>query len=149
MQRAVGLDVVNCFIETLDNSHCQDQVQVLGVPILFGGRLRLRGKLSGCFAAAQFDALGAHGRSDIGDERFGDVLVDKERLHGVADAWALNLGVDADALRLGIVGAGIDKGMTDALVMFDDRDTGVLTDKTNQAFATAWNDQVDLFFQLE
>ncbi len=136
-------------VEVLDDSYCEDQIKIFSVPVLFCCRLNVGSKFTGAFATAQFHTLGTHGRGYTRHEGLSNILVNEQGLHGIADSRTLDLGIDTDFFCLFVVGAGIDKGMADTFVVFDDRNPRIFTDKTDQSFTAARDDQVNFFFQLE
>ena len=76
-------------------------------------------------------------------------LVDQQRLGGVADAGALDLGVDDDLDRHREVAAGINVDVAIALVMLEDRHLGLGDDPADQALAAARNRQIDELGQAQ
>jgi len=149
VERAVTVDMVDRLIQSVDNLDCQDQVQILRLPVLFTRRQRTRGEAADGFVAPDLHLEGAERIGHAGDESVGDVAVHEQGFQRVADPGTLGLGVDDDLSGHGDVGRGIDKDVANAFVVLDDRDAGVFDDEADQAFTAAGDDQVDrlLLFQ--
>ena len=78
-----------------------------------------------------------------GQELVGDGRVDEQGLGGVADARALDLGVDGDPPRHLQVGVGVHVDVAVAGGRVDDRHGGDVLERRLQAFAAARDQQVD------
>ena len=87
--------------------------------------------------------LGAEGGGDAGEHFAGDVFVNEQTFLGVAQGDAVDFGGDGDFDGHVGVGGFVDVDVADALVMFDDRNGGLLDDAFDQPFAAARNDEVD------
>ena len=77
------------------------------------------------------------------EEVLGDRRVDQQGLGRVADARALDLGVDGDPPRHLEVGVGVDVDVAVAGGRVDDRHRGDVLERRLQAFAAARDQQVD------
>ena len=77
------------------------------------------------------------------------MLVHEQGFHGVAHPRALQLGVQANPLRLVQIGRGVHVGVTQAGEMLDDRDGRGAGDGPDQFLATARNDDVDVGVLLQ
>ncbi len=77
------------------------------------------------------------------------MLVHQQRLHGVADAGPLALGVLADCKGLFEVGALVDIGVAVALVMLQDGHPRHVGHRANQALAAAGNNDIHVVFHLD
>ena len=84
-----------------------------------------------------------------GQEDRGDRAMDEQRLGRVADARALDLGVDDDLDRHVEVAAGIDVDVAVALVVLQDRHLRLGDDAADQALAAARDGQVDELGQAQ
>ena len=151
---AVGVDVVDGFVERVDDFHADDEAEVLGVPVLrrsaglaSGNSLRARS------SPRDFDFLAREIAADSGSRLFATDLVDEQMLDGVADcaAGVAGLGVDADVADL-LFDAGnfaVDVDVAVAGEMLEDGDGGILDDGADEAFAAAGDDEVDVLVELE
>ena len=76
---AVCVDVFDRPLERPDHPDRQDQVKVLGVPVLLGRRFHIGDEFPGRFAAAKFDTPFTQFLRGTGEERSGGIPVDEER----------------------------------------------------------------------
>ena len=72
--------------------------------------------------------------------------MDEQRLHRVAGAVALCLGIIGNAHRLVEIGTRIDVDVTNAVEVLDHRHFRVARDALDQSFAAARDDHVDMLF---
>ncbi len=149
MERAIAVDVGDGSIHIVNHSAGQDQLQVFGMPVLLGGRDGQRCVFPELFVTAQLHSQFRQFCGDARDERCSGVRVDQQGLQGIANAGSLGLGVDDDRFGLVEIGGTVDEDVTDAFVVLDHRDTGVLHNETDQALAAARDDQVDTLLLLE
>src|SRR6185295_14096124 len=128
--------------QVVDDANREDQIEVLGGPVVLGGGVDL-GATEGAdeVVAAELD-VGEAG-DELGHEALGDGAIDEDGLDGVAHAGALDLGVLDDGEGDGEIGGGVDVDVAHALVVLDHRDAGVIADVADQALAAAWDAEVD------
>jgi len=93
----------------------RNQIEIFCIPIGFGGRLRVRHELPRAIIPAKFDFVLGESLCNAWQELVGDLLVDQQRLDGVADTGALALGIDDNLLCHLEVGVAIHVHMADAL----------------------------------
>src|SRR6516225_5296076 len=77
----------------------------------------------------------------------GHLVIDQQRLDGVASRRILNLRIHREGYSLVQVRRAIDKHVTDSLAMAQDGDPAVLLDEGNKLFRASGNQQV--YFPLE
>ena len=94
-------------------------------------------------------AVLGQGGSDIRQEVRGDGVVHQQGLGGVAGAVALGLGIQCHREGLVRVGLVVHVDMADAVQVLDHRHPGILADALDQAFATAWDDDINRIFQTQ
>ena len=75
--------------------------------------------------------------------------MDEERLHGVADARALGLGVQGDLRRDPEVGAGVDEDVAEALVVLEDGHGRPFRHHADECLPPAGHDEVDVAVESE
>ncbi|KAG1539762.1 hypothetical protein G6F50_014453 [Rhizopus delemar] len=85
------------------------------------------------------------GRGQCGQDGNGGHGVDQQGFHGAADAVAIGLGVEGNAVRLVRIGRGVDIDMAVAVQMLDEGHAGFLRQAGDQALAAARHDDVDVF----
>ena len=103
--RAVAVDVRDRLVEPGHGLHRQDRVQILGAPVLLGGRRGTRLERAHHLVAADGAAGGDQRCQHRRQQALGGVAVDQQRLGGAAHAGAAQLGVDRDRHRHGRIGA--------------------------------------------
>ena len=113
MARVVAVDVRDGHREVVDDAHGEDEVAVLRRPVLLRRRLHLRADGARPLAAAQHDVLCRHRRHELRQELRCDVLMDEQRLHGIADRATAGLRVDSDRDCHLLVGRSVDIGVAD------------------------------------
>ena len=143
VHRAVARDVLHRLVQRVDDLDGEDQLEELLAEVLGLRGLHPRRELLRPRAAADLDAGLAVRREHLLEERRGDLLVHQQRLHRVADARALHLGVEADLDRHRDVGRLVDVDVADPLVVEDHRDRRALDDGADQLLAAARDDEVD------
>ena len=127
-------------VHAIDDADGENQVEVLGVPVLGSGRLDDVGEGQAALVAADLDA----GLGEVVDDGLQDieaVFMHQQRLDGVADTGALDLGVVDDGHGEVLAAGGVDVGMAKAAVVLDDRDRGDLGDGANERLAAAGHDE--------
>ena len=95
------------------------------------------------------DAVGGKGGGDAGEESGRGGGVDEELFGGVAHAGALSLGVDNDGLGEGGISGGVEVDEALAVVVFDDGYGAVFGDETDEGFAAARDDAVEVLVELK
>ncbi len=95
---AICVNMPDGLFQVVNHLDRQDQVEVLGLPVLFGGGHHVRQDLLRPGAATQLHALYPQGLSHCRQEARGYIGVNQQRLHGVTYPGALGLGVDRNAL---------------------------------------------------
>jgi hypothetical protein len=115
---AVKGDVLEGVRERVDDADREDRGQVLGREVLFGGwldagavellRVQLRDAPRRSRPARVSARAPGGPRPSTAAELAGHLLVDEQRLGGVAHARALDLRVQRDRVRLLEVGGGVD-----------------------------------------
>ncbi len=133
----------------LDDAHGENEFEILGVPVVFGGRFGTRNELTRALVAAQFDLVFGESFGNAREKLVGDFVVDEQRLDGVADAGTLAFGVDDDLFRHVEIGVAVDVHVADALVVFDDGDARFFRDGANQPFPAARDAEVDQVIELQ
>ena len=78
-----------------------------------------------------------------------DAARDQQRLHGVAGAVALRLGVVGDAHRLVEIGLVVDVDVAHAVQVLDHRDARLARQALDQSLAAARHDDVDVFLHRD
>jgi len=136
-------------IEVGNNPNRQDQFQIFGRPVVFGCRLRIGDKRADGLITADLHLPGAEICGNSGEDCCGGVTMHQQRLQGIADARSLRLGVDDNFAGHGAVGTGIDKDVTDSLVVLDDRDARILHHEADQALASPGDDEIDQLVLLQ
>ena len=140
---AVGGDMGDGAIDAGDFGNAGDGVEILGVPILRGGRQDAGiERLHRCIAAHFARPLQQRRHQSL-LQRSGRRSIDQQRLHRSAHRRAAQLAVDHDRHGLFGIGAGIDIDMVDAIQMRQHRHPRLLLHARHQPLAAARDDHVD------
>ena len=139
----VAVDVLDGLLDGVDHAHGEDQVEVLRGPVVLVGRRDLEARRggAGALAAAQLHAAVGQRAEQVG-EQIAPVGVHQQRLHRVAHARAVRLGVDRDRRRHGRVGASVDVDVAHAAGGDQHRDARVLQQEVLQRLAAAGHHDV-------
>ncbi|MPN19170.1 hypothetical protein SDC9_166536 [bioreactor metagenome] len=149
MARTVTVDVRRRLFDRADRLHREDEVEIFGLPVLFGRRFRVGAELPEFVVAAQLHAAFPHGRDERRNELRRRLPVDQQRFERVAGARPLAFGVADDRHRLFDVASGIDIEVTDAFIMFQHRHGRFGADQPDQFLSAARNDQIEAAVHLE
>ena len=149
MLRAVNRDVLDRLIEAVNDAHREDRGEVFGVPVFLGRGLHARHDLARSVVAAQLDALVAENPGERRQHLVGDAARHQQRLHCVAGAEALGLGVVGDADGLLDVGFVVDIDMAHAVEVLDHRDARFLHDALDQALAAARHENIHILVHVQ
>ena len=150
MARAVAVDVLDGFINILDDFHRQYRCQVFLFPVGFRGRLHIGHahafqKITGLLATTELHACLPVLGGQLGENLLGDGIGHQQGFGGVAGAITLGFGIKGHADRLGDIRLLINVGVAVAIQVFDDRHAGVVADALDQALATPGHNDVHIF----
>ena len=140
---AVGIDVIDGFIDTAYDLQGDDEVDVFMMEG-FAFRDDLHGSdFVDFFCAPQFHAGVPQRFGKARKEIFGDVPVDQDGLDGVAGCRVLCLGIDDEGNRSFLVIFLIDVDVADAVGMAEDGDVRMVHDVLDECVRASWNQEVD------
>ncbi len=145
--RSVVGDVIERGVEIVDGPDGEDPLEELRVPVeRRGGLRRDAGPRQRLLARPVGPHLHPFG-GELNAERTEDVVeagpMDQQRLHRVAHARALHLGVEGDPLRHPGVSVRVHVDLTDPGAVPDHRHAGVSIDHLHQRLPAARDHQVD------
>ena len=75
--------------------------------------------------------------------------MNEKGFHCIADTWSLNLGIEANLFSHVKIRPFVHIHMAYAFVMLQNRDFGILDNKTDQAFSPTGDNQINPFFLLQ
>ena len=127
----------------------QDQVEVLGLPVLFSSRNDVGQDLLRPGTSPQLHAFRPQGRGRRRQEDRSHLGMHQQGLHGVADAGALGFGVDHDLLRHDQICVLFHVGVAVADPGLQHRHRGVLHHRPDQPGAAPGDQHVDEFVHLQ
>ena len=150
MTGTVVIDVFNRLVDGTDHFDCEHQIEIFRVVVVLRGEFRRRREIfAELLVTAQFDAAPAHRFEEERHEPCRRVPVNEQRLQRVAGARALTFGVFDDLRGLFEIAFGVDVEVADAFVMLQHRHCGLRADQTDEPFAAAGDDQVEITVEFE
>jgi hypothetical protein len=144
----VAADVLQGLLQILHHPHTEDQVGILGAPVVLAGRLA-HTEGAGRGVTAELHPGGGEGRDRQGQERRGHGVVQQQGFDRVAGGRVLGLAVDRHPQGLLQINGGIHVEVADAIGMAEHRDAGVVLDEAHQGIAAAGDDQVHEAVKLQ
>ena len=142
MSRSISVNVLHRSIEIRYDTNGENHIAVFRAPVFLLCFFHGRNNRTGLFAAAQLDPCRRHRFCHLRQKGFSDIFMDEQRLHRIANAAPIRLGVYCNILRHIKICTRIDKGMANACPRLNHRNAAVLNHMLNQPCAAAWNDDI-------
>ena len=134
--------MIKSFIHIGDDLDRKYQVKKFGGPVCLNGRFDSRGQFQCSGTASDFHISIAETFHHVGEKIARNAFMNEQGFHGIANPRPLNLGIKAYFPGHFKVSVLIHVYVTDTLVMFQYRDTGMPCHKTDKALATSRNNCV-------
>ena len=142
MSRGVAGDVGDGLLHAVHDANGQDEVVILGIPILLGRGGRGGQNGARALVTAEGEVVFLGGLRQHGEEGLGYGAMAEQGLDGVADRGAGALGIDRDGQRLGKVGSLVHVEVAVACTRLNDGHARILHHRANQSLATAGDEDV-------
>src|SRR5882672_1329353 len=99
MAGTVAIDMCQCFLSARNDLDGDNEIRILGRPILFAGgnNVMCLGQRHGSRAAAHLDAFSLETRDHLGQKSPGNLLVNQQGFHRIACGRVLHLRIESDS----------------------------------------------------
>ena len=145
MGRSVARDVLDGFVERVDDPHCDHEISVLGRPVGVGrfANLHLARKLAHPLVSAHLHAGFRKLGNEIRDDPRCDGRMDQNRFGGVAGRRILRFRIDRDPERLCRIRRLVDVDVAEAFGVPEHGNRRVQLDVPDEGVRPTRNDEVD------